>query len=58
MSCPGFQPEKATVATAMLGTHFLIGIGEAVITFLTVSSVIRTRSDLVFGWQEKLEIRS
>lgn len=50
--------DAATVATAMLGTHFLIGIGEAVITFLTVSSVIKTRSDLVFGWQEKLEIRS
>ncbi|MFM7623646.1 MAG: energy-coupling factor ABC transporter permease [Actinomycetota bacterium] len=48
----------ATVTTAMLGTHLLIGIGEAVITFMTVYSVIRTRSDLVYGWKEKLEIKA
>jgi len=40
-----------TVLAAMVGTHFLIGIGEAVITFLTISAVIASRSDLVFGWQ-------
>ena len=40
-----------TVLAAMLGTHFLIGIGEAIITFLTVRIVLASRSDLVFGWQ-------
>lgn len=37
------------VATAMLGAHVLIGIGEAVITFLVVSAVVASRPDLVFG---------
>jgi cobalamin biosynthesis protein CbiM len=41
----------STVLTAMVGTHILIGIGEAIITFLTVSAVLVSRSDLVFGWQ-------
>jgi cobalamin biosynthesis protein CbiM len=41
----------STVLTAMVGTHILIGIGEAIITFLTVSAVLASRSDLVFGWQ-------
>ena len=40
-----------TVLAAMLGTHFLIGIGEAIITFLTIRIVLASRSDLVFGWQ-------
>ena len=47
-----------TVATAMIGTHLLIGIGEALITFMTVSAVIASRSDLVYGWKPKLEIKS
>ncbi len=38
-----------TVLVAMFGTHILIGIGEAVITFLTISAVISTRKDLVYG---------
>lgn len=38
-----------TVLTAMLGWHILIGIGEALITALVVSSVIATRPDLVYG---------
>jgi cobalamin biosynthesis protein CbiM len=41
----------STVLTAMVGTHILIGIGEAIITFLTVSAVLASRGDLVFGWQ-------
>lgn len=40
-----------TVLAAMIGTHILIGIGEATITFLTVRIVLASRSDLVFGWQ-------
>lgn len=39
------------VFTAMFGTHVLIGIGEAVITALTVSAVLSSRQDLVFGWR-------
>jgi ABC-type Co2+ transport system permease subunit len=44
----------------MVGTHILIGIGEAVITFLTISAVLASRSDLVFGYKgnaQELEIR-
>jgi len=51
----------STVLSAMIGTHVLIGIGEAIITALTVIAVLASRSDLVFGWDNqntKLEIRS
>lgn len=37
------------VVTAMVGVHVLIGIGEAVITMLTVGAVIAVRPDLVYG---------
>jgi cobalt/nickel transport system permease protein len=37
------------VLTAMVGVHVLIGIGEAAITALTVSSVLAVRPDLVYG---------
>ena len=49
-----------TVLGAMVGTHVLIGIGEGLITGLTVSAVIASSSDLVYGWKnnnQKLEIR-
>jgi len=42
------------VFSAMFGTHVLIGIGEAFITALTVSSVMASRQDLVFGWKAPL----
>ncbi|GGW59158.1 hypothetical protein GCM10010320_44990 [Streptomyces caelestis] len=48
------------VATAMVGVHLLIGIGEAVITALTVGSVIAVRPDLVYGARgltQKLKLR-
>jgi len=51
----------STVFGAMVGTHVLIGIGEAIITGLTVSAVLASRSDLVYGWknnEQKLEIRN
>ncbi|MEU0374091.1 energy-coupling factor ABC transporter permease [Streptomyces sp. NPDC006283] len=38
-----------SVLTAMVGVHTLIGIGEAVITMLTVGAVIAVRPDLVYG---------
>ncbi|MFJ9040412.1 energy-coupling factor ABC transporter permease [Streptomyces sp. NPDC102406] len=39
----------AKVATAMIGVHVLIGIGEAAITALTVGAVVAVRPDLVYG---------
>ncbi|WP_372347835.1 energy-coupling factor ABC transporter permease [Streptomyces sp. KL116D] len=48
------------VATAMVGVHVLIGIGEAVITALTVGAVVAVRPDLVHGargLQQKLKLR-
>ena len=43
-----------TVATAMLGTHVLIGIGEGIITALTIGVVLGVRPDLVYGAQDLL----
>ncbi|MWA11692.1 energy-coupling factor ABC transporter permease [Streptomyces sp. BA2] len=48
------------VATAMVGVHVLIGIGEAAITALTVGAVIAVRPDLVHGARgltQKLKLR-
>ncbi|MFI6371286.1 energy-coupling factor ABC transporter permease [Streptomyces sp. NPDC050546] len=48
------------VATAMVGVHLLIGIGEAAITALTVGAVIAVRPDLVYGARgltQKLKLR-
>jgi ABC-type Co2+ transport system permease subunit len=45
----------------MVGTHFLIGIGEALITVFAVGAVLASRSDLVYGYKSHgstLEIRS
>ncbi|GAA5013793.1 energy-coupling factor ABC transporter permease [Streptomyces siamensis] len=50
----------AKVATAMIGVHVLIGIGEAAITALTVGAVIAVRPDLVYGargLQQQLRLR-
>jgi cobalt/nickel transport system permease protein len=38
-----------TVLPAMLGTHALIGVGEAIVTAAAVSAVLSTRPDLVRG---------
>ena len=37
------------LAAAMIGVHLLIGIGEGVITAMTVSAVLASRPDLVHG---------
>lgn len=37
------------VAVAMVGVHVLIGVGEGVITAMTVSAVLAARPDLVAG---------
>ena len=49
------------VFAAMVGVHALIGVGEAVITGLTVGAVVAVRPDLVYGARDlvpRLEIRS
>jgi len=49
------------VLIAMTGVHVLIGIGEAVITALTVGALLATRPDLVYGargMMPRLELRS
>jgi cobalt/nickel transport system permease protein len=51
----------SAVFTAMVGIHVLIGIGEAVITGLTIGAVLAVRPDLVYGARDllpELEIRS
>jgi cobalt/nickel transport system permease protein len=37
------------VAVAMIGVHVLIGIGEGIITAMTISAVLASRPDLVQG---------
>ena len=49
-----------TVAAAMVGVHFLIGIGEGIITALTIGVVMNVRPDLVYGARDllpQLEVR-
>ena len=50
-----------TVAATMIGVHVLIGIGEGVITALTVGAVAAARPDLVHllrGHRPELELRT
>lgn len=51
----------SAVLTAMISTHILIGIGEALITAFAVGAVLASRSDLVYGYKgekQALEIRN
>ena len=43
-----------TVLTAMVGVHFFVGLGEGLITALTVGAVVAVRPDLCFGAQDLL----
>jgi cobalt/nickel transport system permease protein len=45
------------LATAMVGVHVLIGIGEAVITGLAVATIVAVRPDLVYGARRVLARR-
>jgi len=45
----------STVTAAMLSVHLLIGIGEAIISVLTVSAVVAVRPDLVYGSKHYLK---
>ena len=49
--------DLATVLTAMLAWHTVIGVGEAVVTGLVVASVIAVRPDLVHGARPLLQHR-
>lgn len=44
----------AAVTTAMVSVHVLIGVGEAVITALTIGSIVAVRPDLVSGIRDRL----
>ncbi len=46
----------SAVVSAMVGVHVLIGLGEAVITALTVGSVIAVRPDLVAGVRDRMPV--
>jgi cobalt/nickel transport system permease protein len=43
------------VLVAMISVHVLIGIGEGLITALTISAVLALRPDLVFGARGKIK---
>lgn len=43
-----------TVTFAMVGVHLIIGIGEGIITALTVVAVYLARPDLVYGVRDRL----
>jgi cobalt/nickel transport system permease protein len=49
--------QLASLATAMVGVHVLIGLGEAAITFLAVGSILAVRPDLVYGARRVLARR-
>ena len=49
--------DLGNLAAAMIGVHVLIGIGEAVITFLAVGSIVAVRPDLVYGARRVLATR-
>lgn len=48
----------SAVATAMVGVHSVIGIGEAAITALALSSIVAVRPDLVHGARPSLRRRT
>ncbi len=46
-----------TVTAAMVSVHILIGIGESIISVLTISDVVAVRPDLVYGAKDYLSSR-
>ena len=50
--------DTGKVFVAMVSWHAVIGIGEAVITFLVVASVVGVRPDLVYGARSALRART
>lgn len=54
LAVSGTSPLKVALP-AMAGVHALIGIGEAIITCLVVSFVLKVRPDLVYGAEGRQE---
>jgi len=52
LAISGTSPFKV-VLPAMTGVHTLIGIGEAVITYLVIGFVIKVRPDLIYKIKER-----
>lgn len=48
----------SALMAAMVGWHLLIGVGEAIITALTVGAVLGVRPDLVYGARDLLANRT
>jgi cobalt/nickel transport system permease protein len=46
-----------SVLAAMVGVHVVIGVGEGLITALTIGAVLKTRPDLVYGARRFLPAR-
>ncbi len=51
LAISGTSPLKVALA-AMAGVHALIGIGEAIITCLVISFVLKVRRDLIYNIEE------
>jgi len=52
LALSGTSPLRVALP-AMLGIHALIGIGEAIITCLVISFVLKVRPDLVYGAESR-----
>ncbi len=50
--------DTGKVFVAMVSWHAVIGVGEAIITFLVVASVVGVRPDLVYGARSALRART
>lgn len=46
----------ASVLISVMSVHVLIGIGEAIITGLTIGAILATRADLVYGARKFLPV--
>ncbi len=45
-----------TMVTAMIGVHVMIGIGEGLITAMTLAAVLVARPDLIYGAKKTLRL--
>ncbi len=50
--------DAGRVLVAMVSWHAVIGVGEAIITFLVIASVVGVRPDLVYGARSALRARA
>lgn len=52
----GHQISSKVIFGAMLGTHFVIGLGEALITVSVLSLVLKQRPDLIHAWSNQQQL--